>query len=325
MKSISKCIDKLKFLTIKNFTMSIRKLIEKILPNKKSRQITVDNPLDGAKFDYNTQPKSLLNFDGLFTIEERICQGDFATIYKVKSIKNGQFYILKELDLPDIDDLLKEIAISERLLKNCNENFVCYYDCFTILWDPKESENYNDAFLYEYIEGINLYDYINSIGQSLNDDEIFNISSWLLAVVNDLHRRGYVHRDIKPHNIMVLTKNDQPTGKYKLIDFELACDLAGKFAECDHIEYPREDIPMKKLEKDPTKYYPSVDMYNVGHVLYFIINRHEANPFHLKALKYNNDCYRQLVYDLLKTNRSKIDLDNIPTANEAYQRLLDCF
>ena len=46
---------------------------------------------------------------------------------------------------------------------------------------------------------------------------VLRIASEILPILKSLHGLGYVHRDVKPHNIMI-DKN----GRARLIDFGLA-------------------------------------------------------------------------------------------------------
>lgn len=59
--------------------------------------------------------------------------------------------------------------------------------------------------------------------QSVELDQIREISRQLLEAVDFLHRQSIVHRDIKPDNVMLTLK---PYFSVKLIDFNIAHDLS---------------------------------------------------------------------------------------------------
>ena len=53
-------------------------------------------------------------------------------------------------------------------------------------------------------------------------DEVVRVGAAIADALHDAHERGFLHRDLKPGNV-VLTKSGQP----KILDFGLALLLAG--------------------------------------------------------------------------------------------------
>lgn len=75
-------------------------------------------------------------------------------------------------------------------------------------------ENNTAYIVMEYIDGIDLYQYMKRQGRTLT---LAEVKSFLLPVMEDLykvHQSGVIHRDISPDNIMVTQ-----SGRVKLIDF----------------------------------------------------------------------------------------------------------
>ena len=68
----------------------------------------------------------------------------------------------------------------------------------------------------EYIDGTTLKDIIDSKGK-LSEDDAIDYSIQILRALKDAHDHNVVHRDIKPHNIMI-TKQ----GTVKVTDFGIA-------------------------------------------------------------------------------------------------------
>ena len=60
-------------------------------------------------------------------------------------------------------------------------------------------------FLMEYIRGKELFDVIRDIGLLNKDQTQFYIGSMILAI-NYLHKRNFIHRDVKPENIIINDK-----------------------------------------------------------------------------------------------------------------------
>ena len=70
--------------------------------------------------------------------------------------------------------------------------------------------------LCEYIEGVTLEELINANG-ALSEQRTREIAAGLCCGLSALHRRGIIHKDIKPSNVML----DQ-SGTVKIIDFDIA-------------------------------------------------------------------------------------------------------
>jgi hypothetical protein len=68
----------------------------------------------------------------------------------------------------------------------------------------------------EYVEGQNLADYLREHGP-LSIAQACDIARQTALGLQHAHERGMVHRDIKPHNLMLT-----PTGQVKVLDFGLA-------------------------------------------------------------------------------------------------------
>ncbi|MBQ8412421.1 MAG: serine/threonine protein kinase, partial [Lachnospiraceae bacterium] len=86
-------------------------------------------------------------------------------------------------------------------------------------------ENGTAYIVMEYINGINLKEYLNNAGGRLDEATVLTLMKPVLESLWQIHNSGMVHRDISPDNIMV-DKNNQ----IKLIDFGSA---RGQSAETD--------------------------------------------------------------------------------------------
>ncbi len=86
-------------------------------------------------------------------------------------------------------------------------------------------ENGTGYIVMEYINGINLKEYLNNAGGRLPEQTVLSLMKPVLESLYQIHNAGLVHRDISPDNIMV-----DSDGKIKLIDFGSA---RGQSAETD--------------------------------------------------------------------------------------------
>ena len=72
----------------------------------------------------------------------------------------------------------------------------------------------------EYLDGITLKEYIAKTGP-LSWDKTLAYMQPVLAVLEKIHKEGYIHRDVSPDNIMMLKD-----GSVKLLDFGSAADVS---------------------------------------------------------------------------------------------------
>lgn len=72
----------------------------------------------------------------------------------------------------------------------------------------------------EKIDGENLQQWLDRNGKVSNTQQATEWLKQLVDILDYVHRHGYVHRDIKPHNIML-----KPDGQLVLIDFGIVKEL----------------------------------------------------------------------------------------------------
>ena len=91
------------------------------------------------------------------------------------------------------------------------ENFVAVHDYF--------SENNTAYIIMEFVEGINLMQYMQQHGP-LTMDETMSIIMPVMNVLETIHSMNMIHRDISPSNIMILRD-----GRVRVLDFGAAREV----------------------------------------------------------------------------------------------------
>ena len=149
--------------------------------------------------------------DDRYEILELIGTGGMAVVYKARCNRLNRLVAIKILkeDLSKDDEFRRRFhAESQAVAMMSHPNIVSVYDV-------SHSENI-DYIVMELIEGITLKQYMEQKG-TLNWREALHFATQIAKALEHGHSRGIIHRDIKPHNIMVLKD-----GSVKVADFGIA-------------------------------------------------------------------------------------------------------
>ena len=149
--------------------------------------------------------------DDRYEILEVIGTGGMAVVYKARCHRLNRLVaikILKDEYARDEEFRRRFHAEGEAVAMLSNPNIVQVYDV-------SSTENANFIVM-ELIDGISLKQYMEKKGV-LNWKETLHFAMQIAKGLEHAHSRGIVHRDIKPHNVMVL-KN----GSVKVMDFGIA-------------------------------------------------------------------------------------------------------
>ena len=160
-----------------------------------------------------------------YTVNEKIGKGAMATVYKGKQISLDRTVAIKVLpkkmsdNAEFVDRFYKEGKAAAKLAHN---NIVQAIDV------GSTAEGYH-YFVMEYVEGKTLYDLMQpppiGEGRNFSEADALDITIQIAEALAHAHKRGLIHRDVKPKNI-ILT----PQGVAKLTDLGLARDLDDKHA-----------------------------------------------------------------------------------------------
>ncbi len=153
--------------------------------------------------------------DGRYEILELIGTGGMAHVYKARCHRLNRLVaikILKDEYSQDEEFRNRFHGESQSVAMFSHPNIVSVYDV--------SSSPAADYIVMELIDGITLKHYMEKKG-TLNWKETLHFAIQIAKALEHAHSRGIVHRDIKPHNVMVL-KN----GSVKVTDFGIAQVMA---------------------------------------------------------------------------------------------------
>ena len=150
-----------------------------------------------------------------FEILQVLGQGTYGFVAKVKSKLNLKIYALKKYEAGSLNNPnSKKYFINESIFMKQldHENVIKFY---------KEFKENNDIYLImEYMDGGDLYNYINvhmKLDLIIEEEKLWNIFEQCLRGLVYLHKKGLIHRDIKPANLLMNNK-----GQIKYSDFNVS-------------------------------------------------------------------------------------------------------
>jgi len=198
-------------------------------------------------------------FDGRYRIVRKLGTGGMADVYLAEDQELGRRVAIKILnDRHAADDQFVERF--RREAKNAaglsHPNIVSVYDRGTA-----EGTYY---IAMEYLDGRSLKELIVSRGPAPVKTAV-EYARQILAAVGFAHRHGIVHRDIKPHNVLVA--GDE--GRLKVTDFGIARSGASQMTEVGSIIGTAQYLSPEQARGAPVD--QTSDLYAVGVVLYELL------------------------------------------------------
>ncbi|MBV8381647.1 MAG: protein kinase [Planctomycetaceae bacterium] len=212
-----------------------------------------------------------------FLIEHRIGGGGMGEVYRARQLSLRRPVAIKMMaPTSGASERAKEYFRREmEVLKDlltpdgeCHKNIVAFYEIFEI--------DGQFQLVMEYVAGKNALEWVASLGTPLPIPAAARIGRQLLGALDYAHSKGYVHRDVKPSNLLVIGPPQRP--QVKLSDFGLAKnfrenpgfhglthqgDICGSvgFLSPDHI-------------RDFRDVKESADIYSAGATLYYLLTLH---------------------------------------------------
>lgn len=150
--------------------------------------------------------------DNRYEILELIGVGGMARVYKARCHRLNRLVAVKILR----DDLVQDAELRRRFHDESQAVAMLSHPNIVAVYDVSRSSDF-EYIVMELIDGITLKQYMQKKGNKLNWREALHFITQIVKALGHAHSRGIIHRDIKPHNIMVLRD-----GSVKVADFGIA-------------------------------------------------------------------------------------------------------
>src|SRR5581483_1128446 len=136
-----------------------------------------------------------------------------STVYAATHVRNGLGLAVKLLH----PEIARHPELREHFLREGRVTNGVGHPGTVRIFDDDVSEDGLPYLVMERLEGETLADRVTRTRRPLPVEEVVRIVNALLDVMAAAHRRGTLHRDIKPGNVFVTTD-----GSVKLLDFGIA-------------------------------------------------------------------------------------------------------
>src|SRR5918911_309714 len=194
-------------------------------------------------------------FDGRYRIMRRLGTGGMANVYLAEDQELGRRVAIKILN----DRHAGDDQFIERFRREAKNAAGLSHPNIVSIYDRGEAEGtYYIAM--EFLDGRSLKELIISRGPTPIRIAI-DYTRQILAAIGHAHRNGIVHRDIKPHNVVV-----DPEGRLKVTDFGIARSGASQMTEVGSIIGTAQYLSPEQARGSPVD--QRSDLYSVGIVLY---------------------------------------------------------
>src|SRR5207237_3206039 len=194
-------------------------------------------------------------FDGRYKILRKLGTGGMADVYLAEDQELGRRVAIKILN----DRHAADDSFVERFRREAKNAAGLSHPNIVSIYDRGEAEGtYYIAM--EYLEGRTLKELIVTKGPTPIHVAI-DYTRQMLAALGFAHRNGIVHRDIKPHNVVV-----GPDGRLKVTDFGIARSGASQMTEAGPIIGTAQYLSPEQARGAPVD--QRSDIYSVGIVMY---------------------------------------------------------
>ena len=155
--------------------------------------------------------------DNRYEILEQIGMGGMARVFRALDHRLNRQVAVKILR----EDLAEDAELRRRFHEESQAVAMLSHPNIVAVYDVSRSADL-EYIVMELIDGVTLKQYMQRKGNKLNWREALHFITQIVKALGHAHGRGIIHRDIKPHNIMVLRD-----GSVKVADFGIARVVSG--------------------------------------------------------------------------------------------------
>ena len=206
-----------------------------------------------------------------YVVLEKMGEGGMGAVYKVRHRFFDEVQVLKfmQAQFQQNEELKSRFLQEARTAKKVRHRNIAEVIDYSVTADGTA------YIVMEFVDGVNLRDILKRTGGPLDSALVVEIGFQTLAALGELHRNGFVHRDISPDNL-ILSRDPNGQPLIKLIDLGIA----------KSVEHQTQDLTktgrfMGKMQYASPEQFGGVDgearvdqrsdLYSFGAVLYELL------------------------------------------------------
>ncbi len=212
--------------------------------------------------------ENLAHLEGTYEVLGKLKEGGMGAVYQVRHRLLGELRVVKVMR----PQLAHDPEFAQRFSREARAAIRLRHPNIAQLFDFTLDEQGNAYMVLEFVDGLDLKEVLRRHGP-LPVGLTVEIALQALAAVGFLHRRGMVHRDISPDNLMLSRDEDgQPVvklidlGIVKVLDAEASMTSTGMF-----LGKVRYASPEQFRSTEGGRIDQRSDLYSVGIVLYELL------------------------------------------------------
>jgi eukaryotic-like serine/threonine-protein kinase len=197
-------------------------------------------------------------FAGRYRLERKLGSGGMADVWLAEDQELGRKVAIKMLH----ERYANDVQFVERFRREATHAAGLSHPNVVSIFDRGEAEG-SYFIVMEYVEGRTLKELIVTRGPCPVPVAV-SYTRQVLAALRYAHRNGIVHRDIKPHNVLV-----DHEGRVKVADFGIARAGSSQMTEAGSIIGTAQYLSPEQARGAPVD--ESSDLYSTGIVLYELL------------------------------------------------------
>ena len=196
--------------------------------------------------------------DGRYRVIKRLGSGGMADVYCAEDLQLGRQVALKVL----YGRFAEDSEFVERFRREASSAAGLQHQHVVGVYDRGEWDGtYYIAM--EFLDGRSLKQIVQDEGP-LDPARAVDLTTQVLRAARFAHRRGVIHRDLKPHNVIV-----DADGRAKVTDFGIARAGASDMTETGSIMGTAQYLSPEQAQGHPVS--EQSDLYSVGIMLYELL------------------------------------------------------
>lgn len=249
---------------------------------------------------------------GRYYIIQELGDGGFAKTFEAEDRVNYDHKVIKilNLDYSGNPNILKLFEQEYRVLSNLDHPGIPKVEIDGYLkFSCPHTQEILHGLVMEKIEGQDLGKWVRSNQKITNETQAIDWLKQLTDILDHVHSQNYVHRDIKPDNIML-----KPNGQLVLIDFGIVKEYIQKTQRQTIantiIGTPGYSSPEQEQQQPGWELNYKSDFFSLGRTFVHLLTA--TFPKH-----------QNLQLDLLSRNRYLLWRDEAPEFSEQLKNLID--